>query len=243
MGVNKLDIEFEDEEEIAAREEAERKRSEVPEDVDLSFGAHDDDDSSGGGEPAAAPVEQAAPAQQAPAQKAAAPAPQKQAAPVQQAAAQPVQQPVQQQAAPAQFQNLPQQQIFIGPDYKLGDELKKVAASNQVLAIEIEARVKIEVTKELTKIIAENHAKNKLIEHKINKILTGINQKVPALKNELMTIKKLLSEHATFGEGEEGAAAAPAAAGGGDAAAKSDKAKLMEQKKRAALAAKKKKAA
>jgi hypothetical protein len=149
--------------------------------------------------------------------------------------------PAQQQAAaPAQFQNLPQQQVFVGPDYKLGDELKKVAASNQVLAIEIEARVKIEVTKELTKIIAENHAKNKLIEHKINKILTGINQKVPALKNELMTIKKLLSDHATFGEGDEPAAPAT---GGGEVAAKSDKEKMMEQKRRAVMAAKKKKAA
>lgn len=206
MGVNKLDIEFEDEEELEARKEAERKKQEEVEDIDLEFGAHEEH---GGGAAAssgegasldeikkarkaarekarapvgAAPVQQAAPAQQAPVQ---------QAAPVQQVA-----------AAQPQYQQIPQQQVFIGPDYKLGDELKKFAASNQIFAIELEARVKVEVTQKLTEITAKHHAETKLLEHKINKILTQMNQKAPALKNELMMIKKLLKEHATLGDEE-----------------------------------------
>lgn len=252
MGVNKLDIEFEDEDEIQAREEAERKKSEVPEDVDLSFGAVEEtggldlesDEPEVSPEPVKVAPQQkaepqaAAPKKQAPPQQVAQPA----AQPVQQQPVQQVvQQPVQQAAAATQFQQMPTAQVFIGPDYKLGDELKKVAASNQVLAIEIEARVKVEVTQQLTNIIAEHHAKNKLIEHKINKILTTINQKVPALKNELMTIKKLLQEHATLGEGESSEESAPAAQSGG--ATDAEKQKILEQRRRAALAAKKKKAA
>ncbi len=214
MGVNKLDIEFEDEEEIEARKEAERKKAEAVADIDLSFGAHEESEAeetpAASEDPSLDAIKKARKAarekakgegQSAPAQQA---APQQQAAPVQQAVpSQQVQQPVQQVAAQPQMQTIPQQQVFIGPDYKLGDELKKVAASNQILAIEIEARVKVEVTQQLTEITAKHHADAKLLEHKINKLLTQMNQKAPALKNELMMIKKLLKEHAALGDESE----------------------------------------
>ena len=198
MAVNKLNIEFEDDEEIRAREEAQRKKSEALGDVDLNFGDEDE----------AAPAAQAQPKQR-PAATSSAPKsvkPSKAAAPVQQErAAAPA------QAAPVQasgnqqvdFQQLPTRQVYVGPEYKLGDELKKIAASNQILAIEIEARVKVEVTQQISELVAEHHAKNKLLEHKINKLLTSIHQKAPAAKAELMSIKKLLKEQATLGEGSE----------------------------------------
>ncbi|MCF8060127.1 MAG: hypothetical protein K9K67_12580 [Bacteriovoracaceae bacterium] len=204
MGVNKLDIEFEDDEEIQAREEAERKKNEVLENVDLEFG--NEPEGSGASLDEAKQARRAArdKAQQQPQQQPR--QQQQQQQPRQQQQQQQQQQQAQpqqrQQVAPAQQTAPVQQQVYIGPEYRLGDELKKSIATNQVLAIEIEARVKIEVTEKLTETIARHHADTKLLEHKVNKILTQINQKVPALKNELMMIKKLLREHATIGEEE-----------------------------------------
>ncbi len=203
MGVNKLDIEFEDDEEIQAREEAERKKNEVVEDVDLQFGAESSDDSDGG-----ASLDEARQARRAAREKSKAPV-QQQAQPQQQQAQPQQQQAQSQRVAPVQ-QVAPAQQVYIGPEYRLGDELKKVMATNQVLTIEIEARVKIEVTEQLTETIAKHHADTKLLEHKVNKILMQMNQKAPALKNELMMIKKLLKEHATIGKDEDEAASAQA---------------------------------
>lgn len=197
MAVNKLNIEFEDDDEIKAREEAERRRKEAVEDVDLEFGVESDNKSSG-----KTGVHDVTKAREAAKRRAAqqegegkSPQPQSHTQPAAQS---------QSNHGQLQFNNLPQQQVFIGPDYKLGDELKKVAASNQILAVEIEARVKVEVTQEMAKVTAEYHAEAKLLEHKINKILSQINQKVPALKNELMTIKKMLAQHASLDDEVEG---------------------------------------
>ena len=260
MGVSNLDIEFEDEEEAKAREEAERKKHEVVEDVDLEFGASPEgsEDTDPG---VSAPKTQNPEKEMSPAKKAMlaakkktkarekaakaetqapqediqeqvieqqpeaqeAPEPQNPNPSVSQTQA-PVQQQVQEQAPPGgvlnvhqgqvpqnvQYVQMPQQQVYVGEDYKLGDELKRVAASNKVLAIEIEARIEVETTKRLTDIIAKHASDAKLLEHKVNRIITQIHQKAPALKKELMMIKKMLSEHAQIGEqegGEEPAAA------------------------------------
>jgi predicted RNA-binding protein YlxR (DUF448 family) len=210
LAVNKLNIEFEDDEEIRAREEAQRKKSEALGDVDLNFG--DEDEAASANEarpkarqkaaaPGAAAKSAAAPNRQAPVEQARAAAPQRARPQVQESGNQQV-----------DFQQLPTRQVYVGPEYKLGDELKKIAASNQILAIEIEARVKVEVTQQITELIAEHHAKNKLLEHKINKLLTSIHQKAPAAKAELMSIKKLLKEQASLGEEPEVEAEAKPAA-------------------------------
>lgn len=240
MGVHKLDIEFEDDEEIKAREEAERKKSEVVSDVDLEFGTDDsepsgkaevsnpsiDEDAARKAVKAARAKKQAAvEAQKAQTQTQSRPEPKPESqtssrevessiseakpqqtspAPAPELSAQPM--PQSSGAAPPgniQYQQIPTQQVFIGPDYKLGDELKKVAASNQILAVEIEARVKVEVTQKISEMIAKNHAEKKLLEHKVGKILSQMNAKAPALKNELMMIKKLLKEHCALGDEEE----------------------------------------
>ncbi len=202
--MNKLDIEFEDDEEIKAREEAERKKNQVVEEVDIDFGVDDSAPASSGESKPTPKAEKAAPSEQQqkvkPIEKAQ--RPQEHTSTPQQQKPEPAQVPTQ------QYQQIPQAQVMIGPDYKLGDELKKFAASNQIFAIELEARVKVEVTKEMTKTVADFHAQNKLLEHKINKLLMQMNQKAPAIKNELMMIKKLLKEHCSLDEegAEENAA-------------------------------------
>lgn len=214
MGVNKLDIEFEDEEEIRAREEAEKKKREaVVQDVDLEFDVGEDivspESSTPEPEPQAEPVKKEEPKAAAPAKAAVA----KTEKPVQQ---QPVQQQVQQQ--PVQQQQVQQQQggvlqfhnqaiaptnVSVGPDYKLGDELKKAMVTSPILAIEMEARIQVETHKRTTDIIAKHAAEAKLLEHKIGKMISQIHAKVPALKKELMMMKKLLAEHAAIGEEKE----------------------------------------
>jgi len=200
LAVNKLNIEFEDDEEIRAREEAKRKKSEALGDVDLAFGEDDDSASASAKRKAlsrqregARPSSSGQPQQPQGQQR-------RPEAPQQSRSAPP------QSSQQGDFQQLPTRQVYIGPEYKLGDELKKIAASNQVLAIEIEARVKVEVTQQLSTMIAEHHAKNKLLEHKINKLLTSIHQKAPATKGELMAIKKLLKEQASLTSEVEGEA-------------------------------------
>lgn len=172
MAVNKLDLEFEDDDEIKAREEAERRKHEV-EDVDIDFGAEGPAKGRGARKP---PREGGGtPPRRAPGG----------APPRQQSA------PQQGRPAPASGGGAP---VYIGDEYRLGDELKKVSVDNEVLAIEIEARVKIEVAQKITEVVANNTANAKLLEHKINRLLTHINQKAPAAKAELMAIKKQLAE-------------------------------------------------
>ncbi|MCP4911747.1 MAG: hypothetical protein GY909_01410 [Oligoflexia bacterium] len=213
MGVNKLDIEFEDDDEIKAREEAERKKNELVEDVEIDFGASpESQESSESSEPKAqekpkvkvkpeakaaepTPTQSAQPTP-APAQPSQSPAPQP-------SVSQPTPQPVAAQAQPTQVEQVSPGQIMVGPDYKLGDELKKAMMTNQILAIEMEARVQVEATKMSTDIIAKHAADAKLLEHKVNKLISAVAAKAPALKKELLQIKKLVGEHARIGEEEE----------------------------------------
>ncbi len=204
MGAHKLDIEFEDDDELKARE-AETKKKKAAEDKhaadmgELEFDVDDGDDEEEVTSPtAAATTEAVAPA---PAQKAA--APQQQAQPQQkQAAAQP-------QARPqAQAQQQQQQQptnvttgayMHASPgaaNYNLGDELRGAIGGNRILEIELQAKVEIAVTHRLTTIIAESAQENKVLENKVNKILAQVAAKVPALKKELTMIKRLMAEHA-----------------------------------------------
>tara|TARA_R110002072_G_scaffold64203_1_gene159124 strand:+ start:100907 stop:101620 length:714 start_codon:yes stop_codon:yes gene_type:complete len=220
LGVNKLDIEFEDDDEIKAREEAERRKKEVVNDVDIEFGDAPEGaspESSPASEPAkksevkAAPTQKSAPAASQP--KANPQPKQEQQQPQQQARPQQQQQPQQVQTSQSPEQNsgvlnlhqgeIQSQQISVGPDYKLGDELKKAMGSNQILAIEMEARIQVEATKMITDVIAKNAADAKLLEHKINKLVSAVAAKAPAMKKELLQIKRLVTEHARIGEEEE----------------------------------------
>lgn len=219
MGVNKLDIEFEDDEEIQAREEAERKKREVVSDVDLEFGVEGEDSSSQGTPKAKAPSEEVKkeapkespkeePKKEAPAKSEETSAPKPKPKPVEPQESTPSHAEVKdineaRTQAPQAAPQASSQPVSVGADYKLGDELKKVSTTNQVLAIEIEARVKVEVAQQMTKTIADFHAQNKMLEYKINKLLTQMHKKAPALKAELMQIKKYLKEHASLDEDSE----------------------------------------
>jgi hypothetical protein len=179
MAINKLDLEFEDDDEIKAREEAERRKHEV-EDVDLEFGTE-------GPTPVKKPARRPPPREGAPPRRGGTPPRRQQADEGEAQSSAP-----RRSAAPASGGGGP---VYIGDEYRLGDELKKVSVDNEVLAIEIEARVKIEVAQKITEIVANNTANAKLLEHKINRILTQMNQKFPTAKKELMMIKKQLAEH------------------------------------------------
>lgn len=192
MGVQKLDIEFEDEEELEAKKEA--KAAALPvEDMDLSF---DVEERSGG-----------APKKEAPA-KPKAKASEGEKSPVDlgeerqkrrpESEAQPQQQQPVQQAQPAQQPVQQAQQFTPRSNYQLGDELNQALAQNPVLAIEMEARIKVEVTKKLAKLKAKTHGKNVILNEKVKKILGAMSKKAPALKNELMMIKKLIEENASL---------------------------------------------
>jgi len=199
MGAHKLDIEFEDEEDLKAKEEAQRKAAEAAKHneamTDLEFDVADDDEPAPQAAPAAAPAsaKKAAPEGAAKAAPAAQPAA---AAPVQQAA--PVQTGAYMHASPG------------AANYNLGDELRNVIGGNRILEIELQAKVEIAVTHRLTTIIAETAQENKMLETKVNRILSQVAAKAPALKKELAMIKKLLADHSAVdkskNETEEGAA-------------------------------------
>ncbi len=196
MGAHKLDIEFEDDDEVKAREveSAKKKAAEDKHAADmgeLEFDVDDGDDDEVAA-PTAAPA--AAPAG-APAQKPAAQQQQQQAAPAQQA--RPQAQAPQGGGQPANVSTSPYMHASPGAaNYNLGDELRGAIGGNRILEIELQAKVEIAVTHRLTTIIAENAQENKVLENKVNKILAQVAAKVPALKKELTMIKRLLAEHA-----------------------------------------------
>ena len=229
MGVNKLDIEFEDDDEIKAREEAERKKNELVEDVEIDFGASPQPATPESSESSEPKAKEKPKVKEKPEAKAAEPTPVQSTQPEpatpeptpaptpQPAAAQPSQSPAPQPATNDGILNMhqgqvPTGQIMVGPDYKLGDELKKAMMTNQVLAIEMEARVQVEATKMTTDIIAKHAADAKLLEHKVNKLISAVAAKAPALKKELLQIKKLVGEHARIGDEEESPVASAAKA-------------------------------
>ncbi|MFT6069948.1 MAG: hypothetical protein ACJAT2_000962 [Bacteriovoracaceae bacterium] len=191
MGAHKLDIEFEDDDELKARE-AETAKKKAAEDKhaadmgELEFDVDDGDDEEVAA-PAAEPVQKAAAPQQQQ-------APQKQAAPQAKPQAQPQAQQAQQ---PTNVSTGAYMHASPGAaNYNLGDELRGAIGGNRILEIELQAKVEIAVTHRLTTIIAENAQENKVLENKVNKILAQVAAKVPALKKELTMIKRLLAEHA-----------------------------------------------
>ncbi len=200
MGAHKLDIEFEDDDDLKEKEEAKKKAAETAKHneamTDLEFDVNDDVPDSQA-EAAPAPAQKAAPQAAAKAQP--------------QAAAQPAARPAAQQAQSAPVQTGAYMHASPGAaNYNLGDELRNVIGGNRILEIELQAKVEIAVTHRLTNIIAENAQDNKMLETKVNRILSQVAAKAPALKKELAMIKKLLADHAavdkTKNESEEGAA-------------------------------------
>lgn len=210
MGAHKLDIEFEDEDDTKAKEDAAKKEAEAQKQADsadeLEFDVNDEADDE--------PVAQTpAPAAAAPA-AAPAPAPAQKAAPAQQQQqAQPQVQQVQQQVPAQQVQTGAYMNASPGAaNYNLGDELRNVIGGNRILEIELQAKVEIAVTHRLTTIIAENAQDNKVLETKINRILSQVAAKVPALKKELAMIKKHLAEHSTVDKSKLSSEEKPASA-------------------------------
>jgi len=222
MAVKDLNIEFEDEDDIKAAQA--KKKSEVVQDVDLDFDVLTDPNvpeadakkaadllkkpaapaakpsapAPAAGKPAATPVA-VKPAAQAPVQK---PAPaMAEVTPIEQRRAAPVQEP-----APQNY-SAPQ----VGAHYQLGDELKKVMNGNQILAIELEARIQIEVAERLAMVKAEHAQEAKMLEYNVNKMLKQIMAKAPALKKEVIQIQKTVQDFALVdkskkkGSGEEAA--------------------------------------
>jgi hypothetical protein len=176
MGAHKLDIEFEDDDQLKAEAAAAAKKkvaeAKHAEDIaELKFDVDDD--------PAPAAAKKDAP-------QAAAKAKQQQQARAQSA---PVQN--QEQAANPYMHASPG-----AAHYNLGDELRGAIGDNRILEIELQAKVEIAVTHRLTTIIAESAQDNKVLENKVNKILAQVAAKVPALIKELTMIKRLLAEHA-----------------------------------------------
>lgn len=246
MGVSNLDIEFEDDEEAKAREEAERKKYEVVEDVDLEF----DINGEAGGTSGRGPIPRKESSQASfgskekmgAAKKAILAAKKKTKDRDQKAQSEDIRTSskkgnLSQVKGPkenttqarerlsegperpessegvfnihegeihnnVQYADIPHQKVYIGEEYRLGDELKRVAASNKVLAIEIEARIEIETTKRLTETIARQASEAKELEYKVNKVVSQIHKKAPGLKNELMMIKKILAEYSRVGREE-----------------------------------------
>jgi len=227
MAVKDLNIEFEDEDDIKAAQAA-KKKSEVVQDVDLDFDVLTDPNvpeadakkaadlvkktaapaakpsapAPAAGKPAAAPVAAKPAPQQAPVQKSASAPAMAEVTPIEQRRPAPVQEPVQQNYSPA-----PQ----VGAHYQLGDELKKVMNGNQILAIELEARIQIEVAERLAIVKAEHAQEAKMLEYNVNKMLKQIMAKAPALKKEVIQIQKTVQDFALVdkskkkGSGEEAA--------------------------------------
>lgn len=219
MGAHKLDIEFEDDDELKAEaaETAKKKAAEAKhaEDMgELEFDVDDDDD-----DPAPAAAEESTPAPVA-AKKAAPQAAPQAAAKTQQQQQAPAAVKAQQQStaqsAPIQNQGqTPNPYMHASPgaaNYNLGDELRGAIGDNRILEIELQAKVEIAVTHRLTTIIAESAQDNKVLENKVNKILAQVAAKVPALKKELTMIKRLLAEHAAVDKEKYHADAASAEA-------------------------------
>lgn len=222
MAVKDLNIEFE--EEGDSQEEERKKKSAVVEDVDLDFDVLTDPNTPASDvakaqeavkAPAAKPAAAKAPA---PGQKPQAPAAQKDAvvkpirpeasskpaatsAPA--AAAAPTPAHVAQTAPAAQEYVQPAaaapvyQAPAAGSHYQLGDELKRVMNGNQILAIELEAKVKVEVAERMVVEKATQAQENKMLERDITKLLKQIMAKAPQAKNEILQIQKLVQDFAT----------------------------------------------
>lgn len=173
MGVHKLDIEFEDEDDAKAKEEASRAAAaarKVVDCVDLEFGAVENSGFQQQVE------EGTLPAMSDPSTKILL-GPMGQAAPVQTS-----------------------QYMHASPgsaNYNLGDELRSIIEGNRILEIELMAKVEIAVSHRLTSIIAKTAQENKALETKVNKILIQLAAKAPGLKKELLMIQRLLAENAT----------------------------------------------
>lgn len=226
MGAHKLDIEFEDDDELKAEaaETAKKKAAEAKHAADMGELEFDVDDND---EDDPAPAEQSTPAPAA-ANPAKATPQAAQAKPQQQQQQQQPRQQAPAQSAPAQGQRQATNVstgAFMQPspgaaNYNLGDELRGAIGDNRILEIELQAKIEIAVTHRLTTIIAENAQDNKVLENKVNKILAQVAAKVPALKKELTMIKRMLAEHAAVDKEKFQADAASAEARARAAAAK-----------------------
>jgi hypothetical protein len=182
MGAHKLDIEFEDEDEVRREAELRAKREkELAKAVDLEFAV---EDSTG-----EINVDVAAIKQKKSAQSVSAPQP---------AAARPVTKP---NVAPAPRPSQPAPSREVQPvdltfeNYTLGDGLNAVMAQNELLKAEMQAKIQMTSIQVKAETLINCSQEAKLLEYKINQILSQVNAKAPAVKNELLNIKKLLADY------------------------------------------------
>ena len=191
---SKLDLEFEDEEEIRAREEKKRKK-EVVEDVDLEFDVGEGEKSS---------VESSAPSNdsdQAP--KAPISSPDKRAQREARAQTQtrnlkevgPAPKAQKENSNVRDFPQHSSSQSSPRENYRLGQELDEALKSSRVLQVEMQAQIKIAVMEAKMEFLAKQAGEAKLLEHKVGNLINQMHKKAPSLKNELLSLKKLLSEH------------------------------------------------
>ncbi len=192
MGANKLDIEFEDDGEIEARKKAELKKSQAVEDIEIDFSAHSGETG----------VDSAVPSsgQKPPANEKVKKDPDKKQTPP----GPPIDQGVLNiQEGPVQSEGRSESSTSSGEKYRLGDELKRISANNRLLIAEVEARVQVETQKGLTDFVARKAQEAKVLETKINRLISQVAVKAPSVKKELMMMKRLLAENARVGQPEE----------------------------------------
>jgi hypothetical protein len=193
MGAKHLNLEFEDDDEdLSSEEEAKQKREEEERRArelaqEIEFVATDPNITitnkgiSRPEKPAAAPV----------VKQAAKPAPSANVTPIRQQA--PVEAtkpsvvatpaPV---AAPAPAVQAPIQKVVA---------TETLDTSRTYSAVEVEALIRAAVAESKLEYITDMAIETKLLEQKVNKILTMIFTKVPALKKEVMQVQKYLADH------------------------------------------------
>ncbi|GAB4016911.1 MAG: hypothetical protein Fur0010_17170 [Bdellovibrio sp.] len=194
MAVKDLNIEFEDEDDIKKAEEERKKKASVVQDVELDFDVLTDPNVPEGDVKKALEQTKTQPmAKGLPTTKPQV-ATKPQAAPAPQAEVKPIRpQPA---AAPAPAPVASAQPQVVSANYQLGDELKKIMNGNQILQIELEARIKIEVAERMAILKAEQAQENKMLERDVTRILKQIVAKAPALKKEVMQLQKIVQDFA-----------------------------------------------
>ena len=215
MAIEDLDLEFEE-------EDLEEKSDALEVDVDLSFSASNESKSKAGNKPAGEPVSnisaqdetnpniqlppkqtrpQARPPQRKPTQqspekvRAQSPGGKIQNIAEQRAKVQSENQP--QPQARVQSQQVPTVEASFSEDYAhelqhLRDEIAEL--KNQIGAIQSQADVKVAVAEAKSEFVIDYVTDAKLADHQVNQVLQRIHKRVPGLKNEVLSIKKTMTE-------------------------------------------------
>lgn len=100
-------------------------------------------------------------------------------------------------AAPAQSVQQPRvsgSSALQTDEYASFESQELVETREQMKRVEFDAAVKVSVAEFKTEILSELNGDMKLLEHQINQLLVRINAKHPDMKNEVLMIKKLVTD-------------------------------------------------